>query len=122
MRTVRITLFVLSLCAFAAAVVFLVREYRKTERLDAVCGVWIAADNHSTLRIDRYGGRYLIVVKRLDGRGRIREACHELFYRGCIGYRNASGLRVDLFTTPRKDVLLMNPGGSFRRLSIETNP
>ena len=122
MRTVRITLYALCLCAFAAAVVFLVREYRKTERLDAVCGVWIAADNHSTLRIDRYGGRYLIVVKRLDGRGRIREACHELFYRGCIGYWNASGQRVDLFTTPRKDVLLMNPGGSFRRLSIETNP
>lgn len=122
MKTVRITLFVLSLCAFAVAVVFLVRERRRTERLDAVCGVWIASDSRSTLRIDRYGGRYLIVVKCLDGHGRIREMCHELFYRGCIGYRNASGLRVDLFTTPRKDVLLMNPGGSFRRLSIETNP
>ena len=122
MRTVRITLYALCLCAFAAAVVFLVREYRKTERFDAVCGVWIAADNRSTLRIERYGRKHLVVVKRLDGRGRIREACHELFYRGCIGYRNASGRRVDLFTTPRKDALLMIPGGSFRRLSIETNP
>ena len=122
MKAVRITLFVLSLCAFAVAVVFLVRERRRTERLDAVCGVWIASDSRSTLRIDRYGGRYLIVVKCLDGHGPIREVCHELFYRGCIGYRNVSGLRVDLFTTPRKDILLMNPGGSFRRLSIETNP
>ena len=122
MRTVRITFYALGLCAFAVAVVFLVREYRKTERLDAVCGVWIAADNRSTLRIERYGRKHLIVVKRLDGRGRIREACHELFYRGCIGYRNASGRRVDLFTTPRKDALLMIPGGSYRRLSLETNP
>ena len=58
MRTVRITLYALCLCAFAAAVVFLVREYRKTERLDAVCGVWIAADNRSTLRIERYGRKW----------------------------------------------------------------
>lgn len=73
MRTVRITFYALCLCAFAVAVVFLVREYRKTERLDAVCGVWIAADNRSTLRIERYGRKHLIVVKRLDGRGRIRK-------------------------------------------------
>ena len=68
MRTVRITFYALCLCAFAVAVVFLVREYRKTERLDAVCGVWIAADNRSTLRIERYGRKHLIVVKRLDGK------------------------------------------------------
>lgn len=66
--------------------------------------------------------KHLIVVNASTDAAVSREACHELFYRGCIGYRNASGRRVDLFTTPRKDALLMIPGGSYRRLSLETNP
>ena len=94
MKTVRITLFVLSLCAFAVAVVFLVRERRRTERLDAVCGVWIASDSRSTLRIDRYGGRYLIVVKCLTDMA-VSVKCATNFSTGAvsaIGTPRASGL------------------------------
>lgn len=38
-----------------------------------------------------------------------------LRYNSCLYYRDDGGRRVDLFYTPRKDALLLVPGGSYER-------
>lgn len=88
-------------------------EYHKIRPL---CGEWHSTRNDTRLEIDHRDDGFWIHIHRYDPRtGRESFEMHPLKYASCIHYTTYGGARVDLFHTPGSDLLLVIPGGIFKR-------
>lgn len=88
-------------------------EYHKIRPL---CGEWRSTLNDTRLEIDHQDDGFWIRIHRYDPRtGRESFEMHPMKYASCIHYTTYGGARVDLFHTPGSDLLLVIPGGIFKR-------
>ena len=88
-------------------------EYHKIRPL---CGEWCSTLNDTRLEIVHQDDGFWIRIHRCDPRtGRESFEMHPMKYASCIHYTTYGGARVDLFHTPGSDLLLVIPGGIFKR-------
>lgn len=86
--------------------------------VEPLIGAWRSRLDHGTklcIRIDAGGGG--ITVHHIRERYAMTYA---LRYDDCLHYLDTDGNRVDIFHSSEADVLLLMPGGTFRRIDDET--
>ena len=95
----------------------LYHERHKDDRFKAVCGQWESLRGER-LTIEQVSGVYRITLLRPYARRCLARESYLLFDRGCLGYEDDTGNRVDVFYIRKTDQLLLFPGGkSYSRLT-----
>lgn len=85
-------------------------------KIEPVCGEWQSnlQPGTSAVIFSDEGKFYLTLRYATDTSS--RGNTFRLRYKDCVHYIDASGRRIDLFYSQAADVLLLTPGGTFRRI------
>ena len=83
----------------------------KYHKIRPLCGEWRSTLDNTRLEINHTDDGFWIRIHRCDPQTD-RES---LKYASCIHYEDYGRARVDLFHTPGSDLLLVIPGGIFKR-------